>query len=281
MDTRRGQATIELVAVVAIVAAGIVALAAGGAFGWLPRAIGAAAAAVSGEDAAPVPFDDVRFLDRAIARGPDPDGPMLHDGIIRLAQSIGPTAARALAISHLLRRYAIAPTGRRRALGDPSLGLARPEYDGVGPGTGDVWSDEQPRAPSAARIITAADERRWESAQRTTIAERAVELGASGAVSLAGMLNPETSLASAVIGVGATALDVDGIAIPSGSREDDVLVCRFVWRRNRAVPGWATAHPADALRLALGHPQPAVELTVIRAGAILSRDVVRSHATAC
>ena len=71
------------------------------------------------------------------------------------------------------------------------------------------------------------------------------------------------------------------IAIPSGSRQDDVLICRFVWRRNRARPGWAAAHPVDALRLALDQRLPAVELVVVRAGSILSHDVVRSHAMSC
>ncbi|MCX6390921.1 MAG: hypothetical protein NTX95_00245 [Actinobacteria bacterium] len=281
MQPRTGQATIELLAAISIVAALVAALAAAGAFGWLPRALDAAAMAIVGAEATTLPRDDVAFLDRAIARGPEADGPMLRDGITRLAQSIGPDAARALAIDHLLRRYAVAPTGRVRALGDPSLALARPAYSGVGPGTTELWSEESPRASATARIITRDDERRWEAAQRMPLAAHAVELGASGAIALAGMINPETAVVSAAMSVGAAAMDVPTIAIPSGSREDDVLICRIVWRRNRAAPGWAAEHPVDALRLALDQRVPAVELVVIRAGVILSHDVVRSHASAC
>ena len=281
MHPRRAQATIELLAAVGIVTALVAALAAVGAFAWLPRVVDAAALAVADDDEVPLPRDDVAFLDRAIARGVDSDGPMLRDGITRLGQVIGPAAARALAVDHLLRRYAIAPRGRVRALGDPSLALARPSYNGLGPGTVDVWSEESSRAPSTARIVTRSDERRWESGQRATTAARAVELGVSGLITLAGMINPQTSAVAAALTVGAAAMDVPTIAIPSGSREDDVLICRFVWRRNRAAPGWAAAHPVDALRLALGRRVPAVELVVIRAGTILSREVVRSHAVAC
>lgn len=281
MQARTGQATIEVLAAISIVAALVAVLGAAGAFGWLPRVLDAASLAIVGDAGVSLPHDDVAFLDRAIARGPATDGPMLRDGITRLAQSIGPAAARALAIDHLLRRYAVTPTGRLRALGDPSLELARPAYNGVGPGTDDLWSEESYRAPATARIVTRDDERRWEAAQRPSLAAHAVELGVAGAIGIAGMINPETAMVSAALSVGAAAMSVPTIAIPSGSREDDVLICRFVWRRNRAVPGWAAAHPVDALRLALDQQVPAVELVVVRAGMVLSHDVVRSHATAC
>lgn len=281
MRARTAQATIETMAALAVVIALVATLSATGGFAWLPQTLGHVAAALAPRDpSGPTPAD-IAFLDRAIARDRDADGPMLRDAMLRLARKIGPAAARAMAIDHLLRQYAPLPTSRLRALGDPSFSLARPAFSGAGAGTRDVWSDEAPRAPSTVRIVTAADESRWRGAQRATLATRAVELGVSGAVALAGAVSPVTTPVSIGLGAAAAAMDVTGIAIPGGSREDDVLLCRFVWRRNHAQPGWVSRHPADALRLALGQRMPAVELTVIRGGTVLSRDVVRSHATTC
>jgi hypothetical protein len=280
MHAHRGQATIEALAVLALVAALVASLAAAGAFAWLPRAAERAAAAVA--PAPPGPSaGDMAFLDRAVARPGDESGPLLRDAILRLGRSIGPAAARALAIDHLQRQYAPATAGRLRALGDPSFALARPAFNGVGSGTADVWSDEVVRAASTVRLINADDERRWRASQRTTIATRVVDLGVSGAIALAGAINPDTAVVSLGLSAGAAAMAVEGIGIPSGSRDDDVLLCRFVWRTNRARPPWVAAHPADALRLALDQRLPAVELTVVRAGAVLSRDVVRSDASTC
>ena len=280
MSTHRAQATIEAVLVLGLAVAVVAALVAGGAFAWLPHAIAQAASASTPGSPSPATAD-VAFLDRAIAHDAGDEGPMLHDAIQRLAQAIGPAAARAMTIDHLLRHYAPVTTGHMRALGDPSLALARPAFNGAGPGAADVWSDETPRAPSVARIVTAADEAHWRGSQHATLATRAVELGVSGAIALAGAINPETGAVSIGLSAGAAAMDVESIAIPSGSREDDVLLCRFVWRRNRAAPAWVARHPGDALRLALDERQAAVELTVVRGGAVLSHDVVRSHATTC
>lgn len=281
MRSRSGQATIEAVAVVGIVVALVAAATATGALAWLPTTLSRAVNTGASEAAREPTSGDIAFLDRAIARAPEADGPMLRDAIIRLSRSVGPAEARALALSHLARRYATTPTGRLRALGDLSLLLARPEYGGLGAGTAAVWSEESPRAAPVVRIVAPGDEQRWQRSQRAGYAERAVELGVTGVVALAGLLVPVTSLAAIGISAGAAAMDVEGTAIPSGSREDDVLVCRFVWRRNRAVPGWAAAHPVDALRLALDRRLPAVELIVVRAGTVLSHDVVRSDAATC
>lgn len=281
MRTRTAQATIEAVAILAVVVALVAAVAAAGGFALLPHALGRAATVLSAHDQSGPTSADIAFLDRAIARDLDDDGPMLRDAIVRLAQSIGPAAARAMAIDHVQRQYTPLHASRLRALGDPSFSLARPAFSGVGSGTREVWSEETPRAPTAVRIVTAEDESRWRSRQRTTLATRAVELGVSGAVALAGAVSPVTAPVSIGLGAAAAAMDVTGIAIPSGSREDDVLLCRFVWRRNRAQPRWVEEHPADALRLALGRRVPAVELTVIRGGSVLTRDVVRSDATTC
>ncbi|MGI9117695.1 MAG: hypothetical protein ACR2JV_08705 [Gaiellales bacterium] len=281
MRARRAQAAIEVVAVIGVVTALVASGAAAGAFAWLPRTVQRAATlADGGPETAPDP-GGLAFLDRAIARRPGSDGPLLRDAIARLGRSLGPDAARATAIAHVIASYGAAPPGRRSALADPSLALARPAYDGRGRGTPSVWSEETPRAPTVARLVTASDESRWRDRQRASIAQRVVDLGVSGAIGLAGAINPETSAVAIGIGAGAAALDTAAAGVPAGSRDDDVLVCRFVWRRNRAVAGWAATHPVDAPRLALGRRLPAVELIVVRAGAALSRDVVRSDATAC
>jgi hypothetical protein len=280
MHARRAQATIEALAVLGLAIALVAALAAAGAFAWLPQTLERATAAIAPASAG-LQGADLAFLDRAIARQPNEDGPMLRDAMLRLGQTMGPAAARAITIDHLQRQYAPVLTGRLRALGDPSLALARPSFNGAGAGTSAVWSDEAVRGPSVVRIVTAEDEQHWRGSQRTTLATHAVDLGVTGAVTLAGAVVPVTAPVAVGIGAGAAAMDVQSIAIPGGSREDDVLICRFVWRRNHARPGWVAAHPADALRLAIDQRLPAVELTVVRGGTVLSRDVVRSRATTC
>jgi hypothetical protein len=282
MHAQRAQATLESVVIVALVGAVLTAAAAGGAFAWLPPLVlRAAAVPLERPAASRLPADELAFLERALARPPSADGPLVRDAIARLAGSVGPQAARAIAIDHALRRYALPPRGRRRALADPSWSLARPDLNGVGPGTPLLWSEETPRAPSVLRLRTPADERRWRAAQSPTTAERVVEFGSAGIAAVLASINPATSAAAAAIEAGTAAAETPTRGIPSGSRDDDVVICRFVWRRNVAVPGWAAEHPVDALRLALGERLPAVELIVIRGGSILSRDVVRSHAETC
>jgi hypothetical protein len=108
-----------------------------------------------------------------------------------------------------------------------------------------------------------------------------VSLGTAAAVGIAGSVNPATAVAVAVIDAEAAAAEHPQVGIPSGSREGDVVLCRFVWRRNRATPAWTSTHPVEALRLALDERLPAVVLTVVRGGRVLSHDVVRTHAATC
>lgn len=262
---------------IVLVAALTGALAAGGGFSWLPRL----ALSALGDDAEPEPAPAaLAFLDRAIASA-DGDAPPLNDAVQRLAGSVRPDTARALAIDRLLRRYAAAGPGRREALADPSWALADDRYDGLGPATAAVWSEETPRAPSVARIVSRQDERAWAMRQRPTTAGRVVGLATSAAVGLATAVSPELSVSVALMDAGAAALADTTNAIPAGSRTDDALICRFVWRRNAARPGWAPDHPVGALHLSLGRRVGAVELTVVRAGRIESHLVVRSDATTC
>ena len=271
MDRRRGQAAVEAIAVVGAVVLVIGAAAAAGAFSALP----AFALGPSGPSPAAL-----AYLDRAIARPPG-DGPSIADALLRLTPEVGAASARALAIDRLLRVYAPRGPARREALADPSWALERDALDGIGPATTAVWADETERARATARIVSAGDEAAWSAALRPSRAERAVGLATAAATAAAGAVGPEVSFATLVLGAAAGALDVPERGVPAGSRAGDALVCRFVWRRNAAAPGWAADHPVDAGRLALGRRLPVVELTVVRAGAAIAHVAVRSDATTC
>ena len=281
MPLRRAQATTELIAVIGVIVLLVLVAASAGAFSWLPGAVREAVRSFDGGVAEPPPAAAITFLEQAIARPAGTDGPLVQDAIARLAVAIGPERARAIAIDRILRRYGTAPRGRQRALGDPSWALAVPAFNGAGAGTDAVWSEESPRAPTVARLRTAADERRWQAAQAPSTADRVVSLGTAAAVGIAASVNPATAVAVAVIDAEAAAAEHVQVGVPSGSREGDVVLCRFVWRRNGATPTWISTHPVEALRLALDERLPAVVLTVVRGGRVLSHDVVRSHAATC
>ena len=261
----------EAIAVVGAVVLVVGAAAAAGAFSALP----AFALGPSGPSPAAL-----AYLDRAVAR-PSGDGPSIADALLRLTPEVGTATARALAIDRLLRVYAPPGPMRREALADPSWALERDALDGVGPATAGVWAVEIERAPATARIVEASDEAAWSARLRPSPAERAVGLATAAATAAAGAIGPEVSFATFVLGAAAGALDVPARGVPAGSRTGDALVCRFVWRRNEAAPGWAADHPVDAGRLALGRALPVVELTVVRAGAPIAHVAVRSDATAC
>ena len=271
MDRCRGQASVEAIAIVGAIVLVVGAAAAAGAFSALP----AFALGPSGPSPAAL-----AYLDRAIAR-PAGDGPTIADALLRLAPEVGPARARALAIDRLLRVYAAPGPTRREALADPSWALERTELDGIGVATTEVWAVETERAPATARIVDARDEGAWSASLRPSTAERAVGLATSAATAAVGAIGPEVSFAALVLGTAAGALDAPARGVPPGSRTGDAVVCRFVWRRNEAVPGWAADHPVDAGRLALGRKLPVVELTIVRAGAPIAHVAVRSRATAC
>lgn len=277
MHQRTGQAAAEVIAIGLIVIALVLVLAAGGGFAWLP---GLAARAFGDRGTAPASDAALAYLDHAVATA-DGAGPPLRDAILRLAQVVGPERARALAIDRLLRRYAARRGGRREALADPSWALADRRFDGLGPATASVWSDEEPRAPSTVRIVDRRAEQDWWARQRPSTPGRVVEVGRTAVIGAATAVAPVLSLPVALLDATAAALGPTAVGIPAGSREDDAVICRFVWRRNVAEPGWAPAHAITATRLQLGRRVSAVELIVIRAGRIEAHAVVRSHATTC
>lgn len=277
MHQRTGQAAVEVIAIGLIVIALVVALAASGGFAWLPGLV----ARAFGDGGTPVaPASALAYLDRAVAAD-DGAAPPLPDAIFRVAQAVGPERARALAIDRLLRRYAAPWSGRREALADPSWALADRRFDGLGPATASVWSDEEPRAPSTVRIVDRRAEQDWWTRQRPSTPGRVVEVGKTAVIGAATAVAPVLSLPVALLDATAAALGPTAANIPAGSREDDAVICRFVWRRNVAEPGWAPAHAIAATRLQLGQRVPAVELIVIRAGRIEAHAVVRSHASTC
>jgi len=276
MRSQRGQSTVEYVALVGCVTALLV--------------IGATTLPVSGIVAAVQSVFDhsepltaspaaLAFVDAALTGS----GPTINDAIERLGQEIGPTEARALVLSHALRAATPpAATGRLRPLTDPAWALARAEFNGVGPSvTSGVWSNEAPRATRTLRLVSADDERRWLASQSTSQASKAIELGTSGVVSLISSINPATAAAAIVISAGAAAAETATRGTPAGSREGDVIICRFVWRTNHATAMWIDHHPLEATRLRLGAPIPAVDIAVVRAGHLIEHELVWSHAVSC
>lgn len=281
MGHRRGQSTVEAIALAVLVGAALTATALAVRSGSAERAAALIAARLgAGPPPAPSPAA-LAFLERALA--PDPRAPALHDAVGRLAAEVGAGRAHALAVDAVaVRHLPPAPTGRVEALADPSLALARPDLDGVGaPAEPGVWAEESPRAAPSIRIAGPEAERAWRAALDPGLAERAIDGAAATAASAFSSLNP--AAAAAVMGTSAlTAAGRDPEhGAPAGAREDDVLLCRPVWRVNRATPDWVRRHPHAAARLALGRRHPAVELVVVRAGHVIQRALVRSDATRC
>ena len=276
MRSQRGQSTVEYVALVGCVAA-LLAIGAT----TLPTS-GIVAAVQSVFDRAEPPTASpaaLAFVDAALTGS----GPTINDAIERLGQEIGPTEARALVLSHTLRAATPpAATGRLRPLTDPAWALARAEFNGVGPSvTNGAWSHETPRSTRTLRLVSADDEQRWLASQSATGESRAIELGTSGVVSLISSINPATAAAAIVIGAGTAAADTATRGTPAGSREDDVIICRFVWRTNEATATWIGHHPLEATRLRLGTPITAVDIAVVRAGHLIEHELVWSHAVSC
>ena len=84
-----------------------------------------------------------------------------------------------------------------------------------------------------------------------------------------------------MIGAGTAAAETGTRGTPAGSREDDVIICRFVWRTNEATATWIDHNPLEATRLSLGTPIAAVDIAVVRAGHLIEHALVWSHAVSC
>lgn len=279
MGRRRGQSTIELVGLALVVGAlATVGLAA--ARGDLGPAVAAALRGLAPRDAPPEPSAAaLAFLDRSLTAADD--APAVGDAVLRLRVEIGPERAAALALERALRRHLPHAGARTRALADPALALARPDLNGVGAPDAGVWSRTEERAAPTARLVDAEAERAWRSSLVPSRPKRITDAAASGAAAAFGALNPAAAAAVLVAGaMTAAGADVPRGA-PPGAREDDLLLCRPVWRTNRATPEWVDAHPHEATRLHLGERFAAVELTVVRAGRVIQQAVVRSDATRC
>ena len=283
MGNRQGQATVEYIALIG----GAAALFAVAAIAINPATATRIAASVRDvfvENSMPEPSRAaILFADRAIAGTRDGSAPALHDAIQRLTTEVGATNARRIVQDRALQRYLPAPAaGRQRPLADPSLALARPELNGLGPTLlPNAWSTEDMRAAPTIRLVGGEQELQWERRLIPSTGQRVVELGTSAVVAVAGALNPAVAVAAITVGAGLAAAETPLRGIPAGAREDDVVVCRFVWRTNHAAAGWNTAHPFEASRLRLNKRMAAVDISVFRAGVSIVREIVWNDATTC
>ncbi len=283
MQNHRGQSTVEYIALlacaVALFATGTLLVRTGLVAGLVAALQETRGGAVDGA-ASPAA---IAFVDQALAPSNASAAPLLQDAIGRLGAEVGPSTARAIALDHALRRYLpIATAIRLKPLADPSYALARPAYDGNGASTiQSAWSIETPRSPPAIRLVSLADEHRWSATQQPSNAERAVGLGTAGLATLASAIAPPLAVAMVVLDVVGAAAATPQRGTSAGSREGDIIVCRFVWRTNRATAPWIDQYPVEAVHLQLGERLPTVVLTVHRAGQLLQQSVVRSDATTC
>ncbi len=281
MGARRGQSTVESIALIVLVGLSMAVTTATLVRGTTIRAvIDAIRAGIAPADAPPDPSDAaLAYLDRALT--PADDTPTLHDAALRLEGEIGRERASALVLATALRRHLPRSGHRARALADPALALARPDLDGVGPPDAGVWSLTEQRAAPTVRLVAADAERAWRASLVPSHPQRIADVAASSAAAAFGALNPATAAAVLISG----ALTAAGADVPRGAppaaRADDLVLCQPVWRTNHAIPPWVDAHPHEAVRLRLGERVAAVELTVVRAGRVIQRAVVRSDATRC
>ena len=283
MRHRSGQGTVEYLTLVGCVAAVLCAAAATIDPGLTAQLVARASSALTLGRAPQPSARALAFTDRAIAGSPDGSGPGLRDAMLRLAAEIGPAAARALVVERALQRYLPSPVaGRLAPLTDPSLALARPDLNGLGTTTVDgAWSSEEPRSASTLRIVDDATEIAWTARLEPSLPERAIDLATAGLVAAGSAINPAAAAAAIILGAGVAATETAEAGISAGARADDAIVCRFVWRTNHADPGWVDAHLAEALRLRLDERVPAVDLSVVRCGRVITRSVVWSRATSC
>jgi len=283
---RRGQGTLEYIGLIGALALLGLAAAVVAVYPTLPARLGGAiTGAMTGLRGAPEPSPATRaYVDRALGADLSGHAPTLGDAERRLTAEIGAQAARALIVSEALRRHLppVRPI-RLEPLADPVLAEARPDLDGVGPAVdAGVWSIEEERGAPTVVVVDRATEERWRAALVPSPAER-IATGAPRVLATAARI-AQPGIASAVMifdGVTAGTAPRPARGAPPGSREDDLIVCRPIWRTNHATSAWRNLHPFPATRLELDRRRPALDVRVIRHGRLVSRTVLWHAGTRC
>lgn len=223
-------------------------------------------------------------LDAALSADLGGRAPTLGDAERRLAAEIGANAARALVVTEALRRH-LPPVRavRWEPLADASLAADRPDLDGVGPMVGrGVWSDEGARGTPSVRIVRRADEEHWRERLSPTGPRRAIEGAPRALATIARLIQPGISTAVMVTDATTAALrPPPPVGIPPGSREDDLVICRPVWRTNRSTSTWRADNPFLADRLQLDRTRPALDVRVVRHGRTIAHTVLWHDGTHC
>lgn len=285
MHTTRGQGTIEYAALLGAVALLMVGAAALRHDPDLPQRIASRIAATFGASSPRGPSAEARAaLDAALGADLSGRAPALRDAALRIAEEIGPEAARALVLDEALRRH-LPPVRavRWEPLADPSLADDRPDLDGIGPMIDPgVWSTEGERGAPTVHLVDQIDEETWRASLIPSRTRRAIEGAPRAAIAIARLIQPGISTAVMVSDATTAALGpAPPRGIPPGSREDDLILCRPVWRTNHATPAWRTANPFLADRLQVGRRRPALDVRVVRHGRTIARTVLWHDGTGC
>ncbi len=285
MRTTRGQGTIEYAALLGAVALLMVGAAVLRHDPGLPRRIAAQFSATVGSTSPRGPSAEARAaLDAALGADLSGRAPALRDAALRLADEIGPEAARALVLDEALRRH-LPPVRavRWEPIADPSLADDRPDLDGIGPMIDPgVWSTERERGAPTVHLVDRMDEDTWRASLVPSRTQRAVEGAPRAAIAIARLIQPGISTAVMVSDATTAALGPAPLSgIPPGSREDDLILCRPVWRTNHATPAWQAANPFLADRLRIGRRRPALDVRVVRHGRTIAHMVIWHDGTGC
>jgi hypothetical protein len=292
----RGQAAVEYVAWVALVAALCAALGAAAVAAGIPRAVADTIGRALGHDAsdasqaAPIDRTTAAIAIAAVYGSPDGGAATVADAEALLAATIGPDAARAemtrLALAHFESRHRDRVGGVKEVVAYGAEGRLRDAVAGVGPPSAPQWHGEEVRRltePATAHVVTEADARRLRDAlqrqatrdlRRDQLYMLAVE---AGLTYLVGWLRAPLI---AVQFVQAVTAKERRSAFPPGMRADDVVLCFPVRRRNvfssvQHRRGWGT--PPDGLDIGRWHDM--THLVTLRSGTVVAETM--SDATSC
>ena len=209
MRRAAGQATVESLALLALIVALGIALGPALRDGPAAAVVSALRAALGGDHRPPMGFDAlspaVRELAYAAIDG-GPDAPTIHDALDLLGRRLLPTEARAA-----LARIAYARLG-------PMLVRTTPPYP------------EKPRGGGTVHFIGASTERALVpllTDRRRSEAESDAVLNAT-AITVGLVVGPEGGLVADVIAATIQSGDRLGQGLPGGTRESDVVICQPV-----------------------------------------------------